>query len=163
MSETNNLAELMMAVVDGDPWHGPNVVSLLRGVDPEEAASHLVPSAHSIWELVLHMTGWADEVRSRLAGAEAGEPKAGDWPEVIDVSPAAWVRAREGLVASHERLAAALRATRDDQLEAPVVDRRSRSAGTGLSQYSTLHGLVHHTAYHAGQIALLVRFAESMR
>ena len=31
------------------------------------------------------------------------------------------------------------------------------AAGTGLSKYLTLHGLVHHTVYHAGQIAQLRR------
>ena len=41
-----------------------------------------VPGGHSIWELVLHMTGWALEVQARLDDAEAGEPAAGDWPSV---------------------------------------------------------------------------------
>lgn len=34
------------------------------------------------------------------------------------------------------------------------------AAGTGLSRYLTVHGLVHHTVYHAGQIALLRRALE---
>ncbi len=163
MRETHRIADLVMAVVGGDPWHGPNTAALLRQVSCEEAASHLIPDAHSIWELVLHMTGWADEVRARLGGAEAGEPAAGDWAEVDEVSPAAWARAQTAFVQSHERLAAALRETRDAHLETPVLDHRDRAAGTGLSQYATLHGLVHHTAYHTGQIAMMVRFAESTR
>ena len=163
MSEATKLANLITLVMDGDPWHGSSAVSLLDGVSHQTAASHPVPGGHSIWELVLHMTGWANEVRARLAGDEAGEPKAGDWPAVTDVTRDAWTRAVSALVDSHTALAAAVGATQDGVLDAPVRDRRDRAAGTGLSQYVTLHGLVHHTAYHSGQIALLVKAAQSMR
>ena len=47
------------------------------------------------------------------------------------------------------------------QSPTPVVDRRDPATGTGLSHYLTLHGLVHHTTYHAGQIALLRRAIEA--
>jgi hypothetical protein len=36
--------------------------SLLAGVSPEEAAAHPIAGAHSIGELVLHMTAWTCEV-----------------------------------------------------------------------------------------------------
>ncbi len=42
-----------------------------------------------------------------------------------------------------------------DDLHRPVVDRRDKALGTGASRYVTLHGVIHHAAYHAGQIALL--------
>lgn len=163
MTETFRLADMITRLIDGDPWHGPNALSLVAGLSHQVAASHPVPGGHSIWELVLHMTGWADEVRARLAGDEAGEPAAGDWPAVTDLSGAAWTRAVSALVDSHAALAAALRATDDRVLDTAVRDFRDRAAGTGLSQYLTLHGLAHHTAYHSGQIALLVKAASSMR
>jgi uncharacterized damage-inducible protein DinB len=127
------------------------------------AAAHPIPGVHSIWELVLHMTGWATEAGARLAGEAAGEPKGGDWPAVDDLSGAAWTRAVEALVASHQTLAAAVRACDDGVLDTAVRDPRDRAAGTGLSHYLTLHGLVHHTTYHAGQIAVLVRAVQAAR
>lgn len=157
MSEAKRLADLVERVVEGDPWHGANVVAVLDGISAEEAAARVVPGAHSIWELVLHMTGWAREVHSRVAGAPAGEPAAGDWPAVPVVTPAAWRAAVATLVESHRALAAAIRAADDRWLAAPVVDYRDAASGTGLSRYLTLHGLVHHTTYHAGQIALVKR------
>lgn len=163
MTETVRLADLVIRVIDGDPWHGSTVLALLDGVSPHTAAAHPIPGVHSIWELVLHMTGWAAEASARLAGAEAGEPQGGDWPAVTDVSRLAWTRAVEGLVASHQALAAAVRASDDRVLDTPVRDPRDRAAGTGLSHYLTLHGLVHHTTYHAGQIAVLVRAAQATR
>jgi DinB superfamily len=163
MGEAQRLADLVDRVLDGDCWHGPNVLAILDGLDADDAASTAVPGAHSIWEIVLHMTGWADEVRARLNGAEAGEPAVGDWPTVADPSPASWARSVMTLIASHRALAAAIRRAGDDALAVPVVDHRDRAAGTGLSKYLTLHGLVHHTVYHAGQLALLRRALESAR
>lgn len=157
MREVERLADLVERVVDGDPWHGSNVVTLLDGLTAIEAARHPVDHAHSIWELVRHMTAWCDEVRARLGGAPAGEPPAGDWPAVTDVSPAAWSAAIAAFVASHRALAVAIRAAGDAVLDTPVRDPRNPPTGTGLSQYLTLHGAVHHTTYHAGQIALLRR------
>lgn len=161
MRSVEQLADLVERVVEGDPWHGSNVMALLEGLSPAHAAARVVPGAHSIWELVLHMTGWTREVQARLAGAAAGDPAAGDWPAVKEVSPDAWAAAVAALVESHRALAAALRATDDALLARPVVDRRDPAAGTGLSHYLTLHGLVHHTTYHAGQIALLRRAIEA--
>jgi hypothetical protein len=157
MTECERLADLLDRVLDGDPWHGPNVMGLLDGVSPQQAASNPVPGAHSMWELVLHMTGWANEVRARLEGGAAGEPSAGDWPAVPEVTPGAWSRSVQALVDSHRTLAAAIRRAGDAALVAPVIDHRDRAAGTGMSKYLTLHGLVHHTAYHSGQLAMLRR------
>ena len=161
MREAERLADLVERVVDGDPWHGSNVLAVVTAVSARDAAAHVVPGAHSIWELVLHMTGWTREVQARLAGALAGEPTGGDWPAVDEVTPAAWQAAVAALVESHRALAAAIRAVDDRGLESPVEDHRDGPAGTGLSRYLTLHGLVHHTTYHAGQMALLKRAIET--
>jgi len=159
-TEAALVADLLERVTSGDAWHGDNVEQLLDGLSAADAARHPVAGAHSIWELVLHMTGWAEEVRARLLGAEAGEPTAGDWPEPPGARADAWARTRARLMASHQALAATVRTFSDDALNAPVRDSRNRAAGTGLSRYLTVHGLVHHTVYHAGQIALLRRALE---
>ena len=157
MSEPARLADLMDRVMTGDPWHAGNARALLDGVTAEDAVRTPVPGAHSIWQLVLHMTGWAREVHARLEGGAAGEPAAGDWPAVSEASSAAWDRDRRTLFEVHAALAAAIRRTPAERLDEPVVDHRDPAAGTGLSKYLTLHGLVHHSVYHAGQIALLRR------
>ncbi len=157
MAEVDRVADLVERVAQGDPWHGSSVKALLDGIAASDAAARIGPGTHSIWEVVVHMTGWTREVSARLEGEPAGEPAAGDWPAVAEVSEAAWTGAREALLESHRALAAAIRAAGDGVLDTPVVDNRDLAAGTGLSRYLTLHGLVHHTAYHAGQIALLSR------
>jgi uncharacterized damage-inducible protein DinB len=96
-------------------------------------------------------------VQARLEGAAAGAPAAGDWPAVADASAGAWDLDRRTLFEVHDALAAAIRRAAPATLDEPVIDHRDRAAGTGMSKYVTLHGLVHHTVYHAGQIAILRR------
>lgn len=157
MGASDDIADLIERVFDGDPWHASSVADLLSDVTAAEAVARPVPGGHSIWELVLHMTGWASEVRARLDGQEAGEPEGGDWPEVAAPTEARWRAAVAGLEAAHRELAAAVRASDPGQLRKPVLDRREPALGTGLSKELTVHGLIHHTVYHAGQIAQVKR------
>ena len=94
MSEKHRIVDLSSRVMEGDPRHAANIAALLADVTAEEAAARPIPGAHSIWQLVLHMTSWADEVRSRVSGAPAGSPAAGDWPRVGPVGRARWDAAR---------------------------------------------------------------------
>ncbi len=54
--ETRRLEEQLKRALEGEAWHGPSVLESLAGVTAEEAAAHPIPGAHSIWELVLHLT-----------------------------------------------------------------------------------------------------------
>lgn len=157
MTETRRIADLMTRVVEGDPWHGDNVMDLLADVTVAEAKAKPVPGVHSIWELVLHMTGWATEVRARVEGRAAGTPASGDWPAVGATTVARWQAAREALADAYQKLDAVVVALPDRELNQPVLDRRNNALGTGLSRYLTIHGAIHHGVYHAGQIALLKR------
>src|SRR5688500_8098193 len=153
--ETNDIADLIDRVMTGDPWHGSSVAAILEGVSSTEAAAPGPAGTHGIWEIVLHMTGWAREVVARLSGQEAGEPEGGDWPSIGDPDASRWQDAQAALFAAHREVAAAVRGLDAPILALPVKDFRNNALGTGLSHYLTLHGLVHHTVYHAGQIALL--------
>lgn len=156
MSERSRLVEELDRVFRGDPWYGPSVRAVLEDVTATEARARPLPAAHSIWELVLHMTGWKDEVRRRLAGFPAGNPPAGDWPRA-PAGDDAWPVALAALESSHLALRAALDAMADDVLERPVLDERDPALGTGLTQWQTLRGILQHDVYHLGQISLLKR------
>lgn len=151
------IADLIDRVMTGDPWHGPSVAALLEGVSAELAAMPGPGGSHGIWELVLHMTGWAREVTARLRGRPAQDPDEGDWPGVGDPTPERWREATQALFDAHSELAALLRQTDVSVLDTPVADFRSPPLGTGLSHELMLHGLVHHAVYHSGQVALLTR------
>jgi hypothetical protein len=155
--ETHEIAQLIERVLTGDPWHGPSVQRILEDVTPAVASRRPPGGAHTIFELVLHMTGWAREVTARLGGRPAQDPDEGDWPVVADSSPEAWRAAKAALFTAYRDLADAVRRVEESALVTPVVDYRNSALGTGLSHYLTLHGIVHHTVYHSGQIAILKR------
>jgi uncharacterized damage-inducible protein DinB len=140
---------------DGDPWHGSPLQAILEGIDSTHANARPIPSAHSVWELVLHMTAWKNETGRRLAGAVACMPIEGDWPEVGDPTDKRWHEALARLESAHVNLIAAVKALPENKLYEPTNDTRSAPLGTGVSYYVLLHGIVQHDVYHGGQIAIL--------
>jgi uncharacterized damage-inducible protein DinB len=154
-SEAKRLADQIQRAHGGDPWHGSPVKAILEGVTHEQAARRPANGAHSIWELVLHMTGWRNEVARRATGEPAAEPVAGDWPPAGDPTAARWQAALAALDASHENLMSVVRQLCDERMLQPTNDPRNRELGTGVSYYELLHGIVQHDAYHAGQIAIV--------
>lgn len=145
-------ADRVRRSVDGPMWHGAAVNELLAGVAHRDAASRPMPGAHSMWELVLHMTTWAEIANDRVHGKALGDPsRARDFPPVpARPSARAWTSARQGLTAAHAQLADTVAALTDDALSA-VVRRRTYTVG------AMIDGVIEHTTYHGGQIALLRR------
>jgi uncharacterized damage-inducible protein DinB len=155
MTEIPRIVDQLEREHEGDPWHGSPLRAILEGIDAARAAARPLPSAHSIWELVLHMTSWKNETARRLAGAVACMPVEGDWPDVGDPTDERWQAALARLESAHDGLIAAVKALPDTRLYEPTNDTRSAPLGTGVSYYVLLHGIVQHDVYHAGQISLL--------
>lgn len=150
MSESIYLAGQIRRAASGEAWHGPSLAELIDDVSATEAAAHPIAGAHSIWELVGHITTWIDVARRRLAGEKAEPTDLENFPPAITTTPGAWAAACDAALQAHESLARSVEALPDDRLHALV-------AGQAYSAYVMLHGAVQHTLYHAGQIALLKR------
>jgi hypothetical protein len=155
MSEAERIAEQLERTWNGDAWHGPSLKELTDGLTAKQAAAHHVSEAHSIWELVLHCTGWLREVERRLGGTDPAEPEGGDWPSVGKVVDERWTAARADLGVAVAGLARGIRHFDEAQLATRVGQQRDPALGTGGTYYVMLHGAVQHNLYHAGQIALL--------
>jgi uncharacterized damage-inducible protein DinB len=155
MNEIARIVDQLEREHAGDPWHGSPLSAILAGVTWQQAASKPIADAHSIWELVLHMTGWKNETRRRLSGAPAGEPENGDWPAVGQTSAERWTEAVEHLELAHRLLVSAVKDFPEPDLYVPTNDTRDRELGVGVTYYELLHGIVQHDVYHAGQIAIL--------
>lgn len=152
------LATDLRRAIDGQPWHGPSVATLLADVRAEDAAAHPVAGAHSIWELVLHMTAWTEEVARRLDGHPANEPQMGDWPALPAVRDAlAWRQAQDLLLAAHARVLHALAGCPETRLAERVGGEVDLALGAGMSHRAMVRGLAQHHAYHGGQVAILKR------
>ena len=149
MAETDRIINRIRRTVrEGDAWHGSCVEAVLSDITQEQAAAKPIPDAHSIWTLVLHISAWVDTVRRRVEGENVELSDDEDWPRVRDISPAAWDAVRRELVQAHDRLAQAVAQLDDDRLDDHAI-------GDQPDLYIQINGVIEHTLYHAGQIALL--------
>lgn len=146
-------------VYEGDPWHGSSITEVLKGIDAEAAARRAIPHAHTIWEIVLHMTAWTREVASRVRGAAAKSPPE-DWPAPrFGGGEPAWKAAKDDLAAAQKEIEAAASALKADDLVRWIENHE----GTGYTVGTVIRGLLQHYTYHEGQIAILKRAAETAR
>ena len=151
--------ELLRRAYDGDAWYGASVRAALDGVDARMATTRHLPGAHTICEIVLHLTAWTREVTRRLRTGVARDPEEGDWPAGGVANDAEWAAIVAALDAANAALLEAIGELDEGQLHQRIGDVRDRALGSGVSRYVTLHGLIQHDAYHGGQISLLKRAA----
>ncbi len=154
MHASNELVRIeaqLRAVFEGPAWHGPAVLELLRDVTPAEAVARPIPDAHTIWELVLHMTATYDLVLRRLRGDKRPLTPAEDWPPAAKPTDANWQEAIAALRGRNEATRVAVLRFDPLHLVAPLVPEPPYTA------YEQFIGLTQHDLYHAGQIALLKR------
>ncbi len=147
-SEAKRIQDQLRRAFQGPAWHGQSLKELLAGIQPGEAAAKPIPGAHSIWEIVLHITAWNVAVWRRLQGDPAELAPEEDWPPVGDTGDLSWREALSLLEVAHKRLWDELDEFEDDRLKEDVP-------GNSYSVYFMLHGLIQHNLYHAGQVALL--------
>ncbi|HYR75156.1 MAG TPA: DinB family protein [Pyrinomonadaceae bacterium] len=150
MTEIERILDQLKRAYEGGAWHGPAVREVLAGVTARQAHARPLQDAHSIWELVQHIAVWENVGRRRLEGdrAEIDISSPEDWPPAADMSEAAWEQAKAALDGGHEALRKAIAGLEESRLDQPILE--------GLSTaYVTLHGVIQHDLYHAGQIAIL--------
>jgi uncharacterized damage-inducible protein DinB len=148
-SEIERIEEQLRLSFEGPAWHGPAVAETLSGVIAAQAAARPIETAHSIWELALHLTGTYGLVLRRLAGNGAQLTPEEDWPAVPEPTADNWNISVERLRSLNEELRRAVRAFPADRLDAPLV---AESPYTAHTQFI---GTTQHDLYHAGQVALL--------
>ena len=118
----------------------------------ETAAARPLPGAHSIWELVVHMTAWLEIPRRRIAERQAIEaaPEE-DWPPCPAATEVNWRKATQELTKLNQELRQAVHAFPEARLDEPLA------SGVPYTAYTQFIGVTQHNLYHAGQIAILKR------
>jgi hypothetical protein len=151
-TECCRIAGQLRRAFSGEAWHGPPLRDLVAGVTAIQAAARILPTAHTVWELVLHIDLWAG-IAFR---ATRGDPMpklygtGQDWTTPLNGSEDEWSGAQGRLFETGERLARAIEAFDDARLNETVP-------GRDYDFYFLFHGVVQHSLYHAGQIAILKR------
>jgi hypothetical protein len=153
-TECARIADQLNRAFTGDAWHGPPLREILSGIGPSEASARPLPSAHTIWELVLHINidmtfaiaATKGTPMPTVYGAEI------DWPAVADASPEAWTNTCSTLFQTAAEMGRAISSWTDSKLLDTVP-------GRDYNFYVLFHGVVQHGLYHGGQIALLKKAA----
>ena len=146
MNETQRIADSYHAVTVKDAWCGPSLGELLAKISPELATKPPVPGAHSISALLQHLLLWNERIRktSDTNPLPRWEPEK-EWAEPPipwDDLVARWNRSRDQL---EEKIR-----------EFPVADLPMQVPGRAYSYDTLLHGVVQHTIWHSGQIAMVL-------
>jgi uncharacterized damage-inducible protein DinB len=147
-TELERIEDQLKRAFEGGAWHGPSVLEVLKDVTASQAAARPLPGAHNIWDLVLHIAAWEDACRRRLEGDRAELSDREDWRAITDTDEASWEQVKALLIEGYRRLRAAIAATDESRLDEPILPGMP-------SVYVTLHGVIQHDLYHAGQIAIL--------
>jgi uncharacterized damage-inducible protein DinB len=152
MNEIDRIIDQIRRAYDGDAWHGPPLRAILADVLAETAAAQPIHGAHSIREVVRHITFWYDGVRRRIGGEVVEADEVEQWPNAIDGGEGTWQQELAELGRAHAALVETVGKLSVGDLDRPVP-------GKPYNVYILLHGLVQHNLYHAGQIALLKKAA----
>ena len=158
MSLIDQVVDQLHRAFDGEAWHGPALMEVLEGIDAETAAERPIPGAHSIWELVVHITAWEEVVARRIQGQAAtvsdeenfGHKSGQTSGPKSPASDSAWRDAVAKLRDTHNNLIKLAASLSEPQLN-------EIAPGKDYSLMFMLLGTVEHAAYHGGQIALLRR------
>jgi uncharacterized damage-inducible protein DinB len=145
MREIERILDQLNRAWGGPSWTGVEIQPLLDGITGEQSHAHPQPNAHSIIELVAHMSAWMDVVSSRLTGKPKEPTAEEDWEDVTQLS---WPAAIEQLENAESRLCDAIARLSTNDLDNIVV-------GRDYTVYVMVHGVIQHNLYHAGQIAIL--------
>lgn len=150
MTELERILDQLKRAYEGEAWHGPAVKEVLDGITAAQAHARPLANGHTIYELVRHIAVWEDVGRRRLQGDPANVPISSpeDWPPADDTGETAWEQAKAALDHGHQQLVKAISEVDEARLDEPILEGKS-------SVYVTLHGVIQHDLYHAGQVAIL--------
>src|SRR5882672_702358 len=137
MTEAKKLVDQLKPIYTGDAWHGSSFREIFSDISAAKAAEKPLPSAHSIWEIALHITAWESAVLRRTKADPANLTDAEDWPSVSDPTDAAWATTLEALESGHNRLLERISSLTDADLE-------KTAAGQSYSIHFMLQGVIHH-------------------
>jgi hypothetical protein len=141
------LLETLDCAFDRQSWHGPNLMSALRGVRARDAAKNL-PGRKSIWQQLLHAAYWKHRILNKLVGTTPFPRRGSNWPRLPDRLDEKSLRADIAILRDeHRRLRQAVASLPRGELTPKQIWR--------------IHGVAAHDVYHAGQIKLLRRLISS--
>lgn len=126
-----------------DDWSHP-LDDALAGLTAEQAEWRPGPNLMGVWDIVLHLANWNENMVSRVETGEISRPKEGAWPPMPpERTEAQWEAAKN-------RLRISLRSLRDLVEKTPLEKIDASPYGIPDLTCRFIH-----LAYHVGQIVKL--------
>jgi uncharacterized damage-inducible protein DinB len=151
MSQTQRIADSYRAATVKAACYGPSLAELLAQVSPELATTRAVPGSHSISELLQHLLLWNERIRNTSASNSLPPWKPEqDWAE----PPIPWNELVSRWRQSRDLLDEKIR-------NFPIEDLAKQVPGRNYPYETLFHGVVEHTIYHSGQIAMVLSMLRS--
>ena len=151
MTEVERILDQYDRAMNGDAWHGDPVWKILDGISADQAARRAAADAHTIWELVAHMTFWETQVYRRINNLPDRPTEELNFPIMPEATEENWNSTLAEFRLSNAQLRQSL-----SQLDAARLDETP--PGRDKTIYVEVHGIIQHHIYHAGQIAILRKF-----
>jgi len=152
MTEQQHLGALFQNLYNGHPWIDVTLTGVLENI-PAEKAQQRVGHCNTIWEIVVHMIRWRENVLQRVQGAVLKTPANNYIEPISDTSDDAWGNTLRALESSQSAWLDFLKNLNLAELDKPYPV-------SGLTYYEHIHGILQHDSYHLGQIVLLSRLLQ---
>jgi uncharacterized damage-inducible protein DinB len=151
MRQTHRIADSYRAATVKAAWYGPSLAELLAKISPELATTPPIPGAHSISELLQHLLLWNERIcnTSDSNSLPPWQPEK-DWAE----PPIPWNELLSRWGKSRDLLEGKIR-------NFPIDDLAKQVPGRNYPYETMFHGIVEHTIYHSGQIAMVLSMLRS--
>ncbi|MGL4598423.1 MAG: DinB family protein [Bacteroidia bacterium] len=148
-SETTRIAHLYKELYNGHPWIDLTLFDTLQQISAAQAKRHPYAQCHSIWEIVNHIISWRLVILSRVKGSLIEVPDSNFFETISDTSVKAWKETLKKLDDSQTQWMKFLNDLEDEKL--------IEQFPSGFTRYDLIHAILHHDAYHLGQVVMLMK------
>jgi len=146
MNRCQEIADAYRAVTVKGAWYGPTIAELLAKTSSEQAVTKPVDGTHSIQELLQHLLLWNERIRNTNENSPMPKWEAEkEWAE----APIPWNELVTRWNKSRDLLEERMRSF-------PVGDLGKQIPGRNYPYEFMLNGIVQHTIWHGGQIAMVL-------
>jgi hypothetical protein len=139
-------------IFNGSPWYGETFEAKVNGITDVKAFVQPFNVAHSVAEIVAHMTYWRKGLVARLEGDNTfslSMEDADNWVSIEKLKGKGWKKIVDDFNESQNKIIHLLPRKTDDFLK----DEYSK----GSSYEYLIQGIIDHDIYHLGQIGLIKR------
>lgn len=148
-----DIIKQLQDLLHGPLWLDEHFDKKLNSISGEEAFINPVPGQHSVAELLSHLNVWLRACMDRMTGVENSlkDNSPDDWKHNARLRADGWEVLKEEFYDLHDELIRLIETSDDAFFETPYP-------GSAFTHNDILNGLIHHNAYHLGQMGLTIKF-----